>query len=269
MESYSFSDSISKDDFGFLYGFSLFETFLVNREGSVFLLAQHIDRLYGSIHFFKFDMDIKKDIFQSMIIQYIHQNMLQNKVVRVSVSYGNKAKNIKPSVSFSVRDNPYCYSKLCEKGLKLTMASSLRVENSPVVRHKTANYLENYLEGLDAKQRGFDDALFINTQGEITETTKSNLFFVKDNVLYTPEIESGILPGIIRDWIIKGSGDLGINCITGRFPLKTLLGAEEVFVTNSVMGIAPVANIDNHSFMCFKENSITKRLIQEYEKYLV
>lgn len=67
---------------------------------------------------------------------------------------------------------------------------------SPVIAHKTGNYLENYMEGQRALKNGFDDVIFLNTKSEITETSKSNIFFVRDGKLYTPHVSSGLLPGL-------------------------------------------------------------------------
>ncbi|HHV29506.1 aminotransferase class IV [Acetivibrio mesophilus] len=235
---------IKPDDFGVLYGFSLFETFLVNEYGRVFLIEKHIDRLFDSMRHFGFDSHLTKENLLSMVMDYIKKSDLKNTILRLTVTCGNKNKGIDPAILFSTRE--YTYSKTIYKtGFRLMVSGLVKNANSPVIAHKTGNYLENYMEGQRALNNGFDDVIFLNAKGEITETSKSNIFFVHDGRLHTPHLSCGLLPGIIRKWVIEKTKDLGLLCEEGHYSLETLLCAEEVFVTNSVIGIVPVNNIDN------------------------
>jgi len=263
-----FCSNITTEDMGFLYGFSLFETFLINKNSSVLLIDKHLKRLFNSIKFFNFDIDIKKDEFEFMLIKYINDNYIKNKVMRVSVTCGNKLKNIKPSVIINLRDNPYASNEVYLRGLKLTISECKRNESSHIVRHKTANYLENYLAWQQASQNGFDDAIFLNMKNYITETTKSNFFIVKDEILYTPDNECGILPGIIREWVIEKSKDMGIKCVKGNYVTKMLTESDEVFVTNSVIGIIPVCCIENYFNKDVLPGKITNLFSTEYQKMM-
>jgi len=255
--------SINLDDFGVLYGFSLFETFLVNENGGVFLLDKHIHRLLDSMNFFEIHIDVHKDELELLIQNYIKDNSIQDKILRVTVTSGNKTEKISPSIMFSLRKNPYSRGS-CEKGFKLALTDVRRNESSPIVRHKTANYMENLLTAKLAAKAGFDDALFLNTKSQISETTKSNIFFVSKGIIHTPEPDCGLLPGIIRDWVIDKSKELGIECKEGSYKLESLLDADEIFVTNSVMGIMPVKSIDNIAINCGLTGIMTKQLAKEY-----
>lgn len=123
-----------------------------------------------------------------------------------------------------------------------------RNETSLLVKHKTANYMENYFIARAAIRQGFDDAVFLNTQNQVTETTKSNLFFVKDGVLHTPNVQCGLLPGVIREWVIRKAASLGIDCREGYYGLAELMEADEVLITNSVMGIMHGQKIDEKCY---------------------
>lgn len=246
MGYFSFPQSIPIEDMGFLYGFSLFETFLVNSRGSTFLLDQHIGRLYNSMSFFNFDLNICKEDLKSLILNYILKSSLKNKILRITVSYGNKQIGLKASPIITQRDNPYGVEAADSKYYNLSISSIKRNESSTIISHKTSNYMENYMEGQKALNEGYDDSLFLNTRGEVAETTKCNIFFASGGVLYTPETGCGILPGIIRDWVIGKSADMGIKCRQGKFSINELLDADEAFVTNSVIGIIPINSIGNH-----------------------
>jgi len=246
--------NISTSDMGFLYGFSLFETFLVNENGNVFLLDKHIERMRSSALYF--GIDAPKDISE-IIKKYICEQNIKNKIVRVTLTSGNKQKEIKPSIFFSNRENIYTPRKIAN-GCKLTLSEVRKSESSIIIRHKTGNYAENYFLLQSAIENGFNDVLFLNSKGELTETSKCNLFFVKDDTLFTPNISCGLLPGIIRQWVIENSQ----KCVEDSFNLEDLLNADEVFVCNSAMGIMHVNSIDEKRF---KLGRMTKFLQLEYK----
>ena len=248
---YSDSD-ISSADMGFLYGFSLFETFLVGENGKAFLLEKHIGRLMNSAHYF--GIDVETD-FKDIVKEYIAGQNISNKIVRITLTAGNKQKNINASLVFTSRENSYTLDKKAN-GCRLHLSQVRKSESSITIRHKTGNYVENYFLLQKAIKNGFDDALFLNSKGEITETTKANIFFVKGDTLFTPDIGCGLLPGIIRQWIIENSQ----KCVKGNFYLEDLLNADEVFVCNSAMHIIHVSSIDKKVFSYGK---ITKLLQKE------
>lgn len=233
-------NNISTSDMGFLYGFSLFETFLVNENSNIFLLDKHIERMQSSALYF--GINVPKDL-SDIIKKYIAEQNIKNKIVRVTLTSGNNQKNINPSVVFSNRENTYTLEKIAN-GCRLTLSEVRKSESSIIIRHKTGNYAENYFLLQGAIKNGFDDVIFLNSKGEITETSKCNIFFVKNDILFTPNISCGLLPGIIRNWVLENSQ----KCVEGNFDLADLLNADEVFVCNSAMGIMHVSSIDEKSF---------------------
>ncbi|TYQ15795.1 UNVERIFIED_CONTAM: branched-chain amino acid aminotransferase/4-amino-4-deoxychorismate lyase [Acetivibrio alkalicellulosi] len=252
--------SVDCQDFGFLYGFSLFETFLVDDKGDVFLLESHINRLLDSMEFFKFKEFYTKEYIKDFILGYIKDNDSHGKIMRVTVSYGNDNIGIKPQIIITARDNRLTKDTY-EKGYKIQVSNVRKSDNSFILRHKTSNYMENHIIGKEVFEEGFDDALFLNANEKITETTKCNIFFVKSGTLYTPSIECGLLPGIIRGWVIKKALNLGVKVCQGKYDFDQLLGADEVFLTNSVVGIMKVSSIG--SSLCKGEEVIVTQLQKE------
>lgn len=262
-KEFMISDNICSEDFAVLYGFSLFETFLVNGSGRVFLLDHHIERLFSSMEYFNFRVDSEKQDFINIILKHIEENSAKNMIMRITVSFGNRLKDVKPQVMISLRENtlkPEDYLK----GLRLTVSSLKKSEDSYIIRHKTANYLDNYLVAQKALTDGFYDAIFQNSKGNITETTKCNVFFVRDNIIHTPALKCGLLPGIIRNWIISKATLLGIEVQEGEYLLEDLKEADEVFLTNSVVGLMGVCSIDNSAIRQGPLGPVTKRLHDEY-----
>jgi branched-subunit amino acid aminotransferase/4-amino-4-deoxychorismate lyase len=113
---------------------------------------------------------------------------------------------------------------------------------------------------------GSDEVLFLDTQNHLSEGATSNIFFIKDGIIYTPTKECGILEGIIRNKLIElieKNKHLVIK--KGFYSLKELLSADEVFLTNSIMGIMPVSKI-NHTTYNMKKFYITDLLIDEFNR---
>lgn len=190
----------------------------------------------------------------SIIEEYLND---YDEIGRITLSAGNKNKGILPTLSFSFRKNNYTFEKI-EKGCNLHLSEVKKSENSIILRHKTSNYLENYFLLQTAIGNGFDDVLFTNSKGQITETSKCNIFFVKNGTLYTPNLSCGLLHGIIRSWLIDRANACGIKCIIGNFNTENLLDADEVFLTNSAMGIMHTRSIDKKIIGLGNAGEITK-----------
>lgn len=251
-------DTLTFSDMACLYGFSLFETFYVDRLGKIFLLDEHIQRLYNSSVAFNFEINVTWQEIESYIISWIKKREITHKVVRISVTFGNRAKSLKPKFFITVREYPY-KNDVLRKGFKLKISNVRRNGTSQVVYHKTGNYLENYLELEKAKDSGYDDVLYLNTEGYVAETTKSNIFYIKNQTIFTPSVECGILAGITRAFIINEAISQNLLIKQGEFDVTCILDAEQVFVSNSVFGICPVICIDNKKFNRYhKENQLVK-----------
>ena len=100
------------------------------------------------------------------------------------------------------RPNPYA-DWAQDRGLRLGWCRAWRNECSPLTAHKTLNQGDNILESRSARRLGFDSAVYLNTRGDICETTNANLFFVRDGRLYTPDERCGLLPGTVRAWLCE------------------------------------------------------------------
>ncbi|MEI8199931.1 MAG: aminodeoxychorismate synthase component I [Eubacteriales bacterium] len=258
---------VADTDFGFMYGLSLFETFPVQEDGSVKLLSAHADRIIRSAGILGFALPFGAKEWENLVTDYINAHMMYGKILRVAVSFGNAAQ-IKPSIHFYGRENSN--SGCSERGYRMHVSKTIRNETSILSAHKTGNYAENYLAMKAAQSREYDDALFLNSRQNIAETTKCNLFFVKNDILYTPDLSCGILPGVVREFVIQRAKALGVAVDEGKFTLDDLTGAEEVFVTNSVIGIRRVSVIEESSnHIWFRDKAagrITAMIQKEYNQ---
>ncbi|GAI43845.1 unnamed protein product, partial [marine sediment metagenome] len=153
-----------------------------------------------------------------------------------------------------------------EKGFRAVVSSIRRNSQSPLSRLKSANYLENMLAKQEARAAGVDEAICLNEKGLLAEASMSNIFLVNDGILRTPGEQSGILPGITREVVLELASQLGINTFEQDIRLDELFQAQEAFLTNSLMEIMPLTEIDGKPVGSGRPGSLTKRLMVEYKK---
>lgn len=132
-----------------------------------------------------------------------------------------------------------------------------RNEFSPLAGMKTSCYAENLVALDHARQRGFDETLFLNTANQLCEFATANLFLVKSGVLHTPSLESGCLPGVAREVVIKLAGLCRLGVEERLMTLEDLHEAEEVFLTSSLRGPVEVVRVDERHY---SKGSVTARL---------
>ncbi len=258
---------ISSDEFklniedGLLYGYGVFETILL-KDKKLIYLKEHYKRLIKAVEKIKINMELSFEKLSFYLNLYIQKNSLENSVLRVTI--------LKNCDSFDMlithREDKYKASKYRE-GFKMEISEFKRNPHSILSGIKSVNYLENIYALREAKKIGSDEVLFLDCKNYISEGATSNIFFIKDGVVHTPTKECGLLKGIIREKIIEiidENRDLRLK--QGFFSLKKLLEADEVFLTNSVMGIMPVSKID-HTVYDLKKYRITDLLIEELSRY--
>lgn len=211
-------------DSGFQFGRGAFETILV-KEKPLFL-AEHCERLNRALVELGISRIVKPEAVEALLA--LHPAV--NCVLKVIATEKNLV----------LLTRPFAYGpEVYERGFRLRISKMERNPRSHTVYLKTLNYLENVLEKEAATAAGFDEALFFNVNGSLAEGSMSNVFFVKAGKLYTPAREAGLLPGIVRGWVIEQ-----FPVARGLFSKADLAGAEEVFVTNSIAGVMPVAEIE-------------------------
>ncbi len=212
-------------DEGFLYGLGAFETVALEN-GRFVMLDQHLERLRKTCGFLGFT--VSDDAIATELDALAHRS--GRFACRITATPDN--------VVASCRENPYA-QPIWQRGFDCRISSVRRNETSPLVAHKTLNYAENLLEKRAARKDGFDEPLFLNTRGFATEGATSNFFAVIDGHLVTPDEGCGLLPGIMRGWVLERTR-------AQRRPIDAgeLARAEEIFLTNSLFGIMPVRSLE-------------------------
>ena len=171
---------------------------------------------------------IERRLTETSLRRLIRSNAWQNCVLKIVISEAN-------AIAIT-RAIPYT-EKQYEEGFSLTQSVVRKSSHSAFVAHKSLNYGENIWALKAAKKEGYNDCLFSNEYGNITESSLANLFIIEDGQLITPPLSDGLLPGIIRSKIIDRF-EVRQEAITSERILK----CEGAFLTNSVVGVIRVSD---------------------------
>ena len=260
---------ISVLDYGFLYGFGLFETMRAYK-GKVFRLDSHLSRLAGSAEVLGFPVDTLE--LRSAVMDTLQANKLSDARIRITVSIGEGEITPDPSTCSGptvliLAGNYQPHSEqVYQKGFRAIVSSICRNSQSPLARLKSANYLESMLARQEARAAGVDEALCLNEKGFLAEASMSNIFLVTDGILKTPVKESGILPGITRETVLELASQLGINSVEHNIRLDELLQTQEAFLTNSLIEVMPLTEVGGRPVGSGKPGLITRKLMAAYRE---
>ncbi|AZK45514.1 aminotransferase class IV [Paenibacillus lentus] len=246
---------ISVLDHGFMYGMGLFETFRTY-QGRPFLLERHLERLRGGCLELGIRYDTREELLRLEIAQLLQANELRDGYIRLTVSAGTGPLGLppedytEPSVIIYVKSLPEYDSELYAKGKELWCLTTPRNTPEGKIRHKSLHYMNNILAkrelaGLirNSYSKGVPEGLLLTAEGHLAEGIVSNLFFVRGGKLFTPEVGTGILPGITRSFVMELAEHQGLQYEEGRYTWDELVAAEEIFLTNSIQELMPVTTL--------------------------
>lgn len=244
MREISYNKDYVKLDGGFYFAQGVFETILIKKEA--IFLEEHINRLNKSIDI----MNLGEHIDTKFIKNFIKEEKLKNIVLKIVVTEKN--------IVFSTREIKYSKEDY-ENGFKIKLSYVLRNPTSRMTYIKSLSYNENLYEYNKANKEGFNEVVFLNIYGNIAEGATSNIFIIKDKKIYTPKISDGILPGVVRNWVIKN-----FRVCEKHLNKKDLYSADEVFITNSVLGIMKVVQFEEKKY----NTNVVEKIRSEYEQFI-
>jgi branched-chain amino acid aminotransferase len=256
-------------DYGFLYGFGLFETMRAYG-GHVFRLDRHLKRLARSGE--NLGIAVESAALERAVTETIRANGLGDARIRLTVSIGEGGVVPDPTTCgeptvLVVAGNFQPFSEeVYQRGFSAVVSSIRRNSRSPLSGMKTLNFLESMLARQEARTAGADEALLLNEKGFLAEASMSNVFLVSEGSLRTPGLESGVLPGVTRETVTELAGKRGIDSIEGDIALEELLHAEEAFLTNSVMEVMPLTGVEGNPVGNGRPGPVTQKLMAGYSE---
>ncbi len=226
---------------GLMYGEGVFETFRYKGKLPKYI-DEHYKRLINGAKVLGIPPIDKEDYINHInntILKYENEDLY---IKTILIGSGNSYFASKPQKSHLLVIAKK-YTPLENKEVVLTVAPFKRHSTDPLVKIKSTNFERNVLAKRYAEQKGCFDAIFLNENDEITETTTTNIFWVKGKYLYTPSVDCGLLDGITRKIILQEAKKEGFTVVEGRFFLKDLKNAHYIFLTNALHGIIKVKDI--------------------------
>lgn len=229
-------------DQGLLLADGVFDTSLIVH-GSMILRMAHLNRLINDA--IALNIAINHQRINALVAKFLTKN--HSGVLRITVTSGPaerrfvNAKRTFPTVLMNL--SPLNRGDQFEP-ISLQTSLIRRNSTSPTSRHKTLAYTDNVAAFRAAQAEGYDDALFLNTCGNICCTTIGNLFLKIDDIWVTPPISDGVLPGVMRQWLLGAGSDLDIKITEESITAHDLQSVKSAFMMNSVRLAAPIRKID-------------------------
>jgi len=246
---------------GIFSGLGVFET-MRSYNGVIFALEDHLNRLHHGLKVLKIPQPCDRQKLRAYIYDALKTNRLKNARIRLTVWKGKKSVRMAIIVS---PNKPYPKTKYA-KGFK-AMISNIRIDRKPrFCEVKSLDYFSFLMARRQAKVKGFDEALLLNPKGYISEGSYTNIFYVKDKVLFTPQLNSGCLNGITRQYVCAIAKRLKIEVKETLVLPGDLLQSDEAFVTNALIEIMPLTYLSAKPINKAKAGPFTKIFADEYVK---
>ncbi len=256
-------------DSSFLYGIGLFETMRAV-DGTVFRLTDHLQRLNDSAETLAIANSYSDEQIQQAIDEVLTANKLSDARLRLQVSNGPIGADGTAATNLLVTAaefTPYP-AEYYEKGIRVTLTNFRQNPKDPFCGHKTTCFGPRLTALKQAHEKLATESLWFTTENFLAEGSVSNVFLVKDGVLFTPPVQTPILPGIARKTVIEIAKAENIPCHEQPLQVADLLAADEVFLTNVVMEVLPVTAIEAHTVNDAKPGALTRKLGKAYKDKL-
>lgn len=258
-------------DHAYLYGDGLFEGIRIYG-GRIFKLDEHLDRLSEGCRYLGFNLVQGQAGIREAILDTAKAAQIMDGYIRVNVTRGTglglDPKHINQEASVMIMVNTLALYQRAEYETGLNViTSSYRVipPDSLDPRIKCiGRYASNILAKQEANRMGAGEGLMLNHQGIAAECTGDNLFFIRNEVIYTPDPTCGILKGITRDTVIDLAKRNGLQVVEGFYTRYDIMSADECFLTGTAAEVIPMVALDSVKIGNGKPGPVTRKLMELY-----
>lgn len=261
-------------DHGFLFGDSIYEV-IRTRGSRPVAFAQHVERLRQSAQATYLQLPWTDAEISARIRAAVVASKFPECYVRLVISRGVGPMTLlpdacdKPSMIVYVMPLALPSDADFERGVTVVVPARLRNDRRALApAAKTGNYLNNALALVEAHRAGGDDAVMLNSDGDVTEATTANVFWANGGEVRTPSLECGILAGITRTLLIWTMRQEGIAVVEGRFTVDEFRACDEAMLTGTIRGVSPVVRIDGVQVGDGRPGALTRRIAAINERVI-
>lgn len=259
--------SISPLDRGFLFGDSVYEVIAAYKK-NLFKIDDHLDRLEKNLKSLSINIDLENLEIESIVRKVCEKNSEENQIIYLQISRGVEAirnhiprEDTEPTIficSFELKNLPGENND----SIKAVLNPDIRWKKSSI---KSNSLLANVLYKMQANDAGYDE-LLMSDNGFLTEGAVSNVFCVKKNKVFTPPLESNILPGVTRKIIIEIIRELNLSYEEAKIDEEFLFDSDELWITNTTKGILPVIELNKRKIGDGTKGEIYRSIMKAFLK---
>jgi branched-chain amino acid aminotransferase len=258
---------------GLHYGTGVFEgmrCYATDEGPAVFRLDAHLDRFYQSAELYELTIPYAKEALADATLELIHVNRLDAAYIRPIAFFDAATLSVwtkECPVTVAIAAFPTGkYLADAEKGVRVTVSSIRKFDNSaiPAWGKACGQYINSVRAVQEAQRKGFDEALLLNSRGEVSEGSGENLFLVRDGGIVTNDRDASILMGVTRASILEIANDLGIPTSVAAISVEDAYGADELFFTGTAVEVTPIREVDGHVISGGKPGPVTRRIQETF-----
>ncbi len=260
---------ISASDSGLLYGAGLFET-MRSCNSIVFRLEDHLERLFKSAGVLSINISCDKKFITDAVYQTLAANNLADARLRLTITGGSMREQgeCRSTLLITATDFQPYPAEYYKKGVMVVLCPFRQNMSDPIYGNKTINYFSRIIGLSQAHQKGAAEALWFTLDGRLAEGCVSNVFLVRDSKLFTPTVNTPVLPGIARKTVCEIATANSIELVEKDLSIDDLLGAEEVFLTNVIMQVMPINSVEKHTVGDGKPGQMTAKLMNYFDEFV-
>lgn len=266
--------AILANDRGFTLGDGVFESLRVYG-GRPCLLDRHIERLARGAELLRIPLPFTLAELSGQVEETLGLNRLESAgaYLRITLTRGAGERGLtapaepRPTLVVMALPIPAPPPVEARRDRTAVVAKGVRRnDSSPACRVKGLGQMENLLASFEAADRGADEAILLDTAGDLAEGSTTNLFWVSGRTIFTPSLACGVLPGITRAAVIELAAAGGVEVDEGRHPPARLFEADEAFLTSSLIEIEPLVRADGLPVGTGMPGPVTRSLMEAYRE---
>jgi len=254
---------------GLHYGTGVFEGMRCypTAEGpAVFRLDSHLDRFFESAALYELPIPYSKDQLTKATLELIRVNRLDAAYLRPIAFFDAATLSVWTKdcpVSVAIAGFPTAsYLADAAKGVRVTVSSIRKFDASvlPAWGKACGQYVNSVRAVQEAQRKGYDEALLLNSRGEVAEGSGENIFLVRDGAIITNDRDASILMGVTRASVLEIANDLGIPAQVSTISVEDVYHADELFFTGTAVEVTPIREVDGHVISGGKPGPVTRRI---------